>query len=619
MTPKHLILATAGHVDHGKTALIKALTGTDTDRLPEEKARGITIDLGFAHLELPGISLGLIDVPGHEDFIRNMIAGLGAIDLALLVVAADDGWMPQTEEHWQILNYLGVRRIVVAITKCDLGDAARTETAVREELRSHSLGKIPIVLTSVRDGTGLGDLKQTLAQVCDTLPAARDIGKPRLFVDRVFTVRGTGTVVTGTLAGGQLKQGDTVVLQPQNLRARVRALQSHNQPLEIALPGTRTAVNLPDLRIEDIPRGTVLTTMENEEANRTIDVLLERAEADSRPLKNASTIQMHYGSARFTARITLLDRRELLPGEKCIARLRCTKPVFLFAGDRFILRDSSGRATVAGGVVLNPDAAGTKFRSAIERTFLETRAVAPNDLLTLRRTQLRRDKVSRREALLSKSNFSAAEIRAALTGADEVVLRGEIVADKTWWDGIRLRAEKLIEAEHNAHPEHLGMALLDLRAGLALPDPELSEAIVADLKERGFILEKGAIRRSDHRPSLPPSLAPAGAQLRAALAARPFDPPSAKELAPSAAAEQALRFLCETGEVTQLSVDLFLATDAFDKMKALVAQTLRGRGLATSSELRQVLGTSRRSLIPFLERCDRDGLTIREGDRRRLR
>ncbi len=416
-----------------------------------KKRAGSRSTLDFAHLDLPGVSLGLIDVPGHEDFIRNMIAGLGAIDLALLVVAADDGWMPQTEEHWQILNYLGVRRVVVAITKCDLGDAARTEAAVREKLGSHSLGEIPIVLTSVRTGTGLEELKRTLAEVSDTLPAAPDHGKPRLFVDRVFTVRGTGTVVTGTLTGGQLRQGDNVLLQPQKLRARVRALQSHNQPLEIALPATRTALNLPDLRVEEIPRGTVLTTVETAEASCTIDVLIERAALSPRPLKNASVIQMHYGSARFTARITLLDRRELLAGEKAIARLRCTKPAFVFVGDRFILRDSSGRATIAGGVVLNPDADGTKFRSTTEKEFLQARAAAPNDVVNLVRSQLVRDRVVQRASLLVKSNFSEATIAAAierLVQDGEAFVHDAIVADSSWWRTLRDRAMAAIDAEH---------------------------------------------------------------------------------------------------------------------------------------------------------------------------
>src|SRR6476659_953024 len=374
---RHLILATAGHVDHGKTALVKALTGVYTDRLPEEKARGITIDLGFARLALPGFSVGVIDVPGHEDFIRNMIAGLGAIDLALLVVAADDGWMPQTEEHFQILNYLGIRHGVVAITKCDQGDPARITADVRDQLRGTLLSEMPIVETSARVATGLDELKQALARVSAGIPPPRDCGKPRLFVDRVFALRGTGTVVTGTLTGGRLSRGKTISAQPQNLRARIRSIQSHNQSLEMALPGTRTALNLPDLRPDEIPRGSVLTTIDSAESSRAIDAMVERSPRcflPSRSLKNASVVQVHYGSARFPARILLLDRRELLPGETAIARLRFTQPVFVFAGDRSLIRDSSGRQTVAGGVVLNPNAEGTRFRASAERSFLQARA-----------------------------------------------------------------------------------------------------------------------------------------------------------------------------------------------------------------------------------------------------
>ena len=619
VTERHFILATAGHVDHGKTALVKALTGVDTDRLPEEKARGITIDLGFARLALPGVSLGLIDVPGHEDFIRNMIAGLGAIDLALLVVAADDGWMPQTEEHWQILNYLGVRQVVVAITKCDLGDTARTEAQVRKQVGDNAVRIVP---TSVRSGAGLEELKQTLEEVCATLPSPPDIGKPRLFVDRVFTVRGTGTVVTGTLTGGKLAPGETIALQPQNLRARIRAIQSHNEPLEVALPGTRTALNLPDLRTEDIPRGSVLTNVENSESSRTIDALIERAAAAGRPLKTASVIQLHYGSARFTARIAFLDRRELLPGERAIARLRFTKPAFVFVGDRFIIRDSSGRATIAGGVVLNSDAERTKFRSTVERAFLESRAVAPDDILTLVRTQLRRDKVARRTALLVKSNFGEEAIARALerlVHEKELVAHGAIVADATWWQALRERAIAAIDAEHIAHPERAGLDLAALRAGLSLDDHELHDALIADLCGQGFSCAHGTIQRQSHRPSLPASLAEAGEKIRAALAARPFDPSSRKELITDAAAQKALRFLSETGEVIVINEEVLLSAEAFEQMKSLLAQALRERGPSTVSELRQALGTTRRVLVPLLERCDRDGLTSRQGDRRTLR
>jgi selenocysteine-specific elongation factor len=625
VTIKNLILATAGHVDHGKTALVKALTGVDTDRLPEEKARGITIDLGFARLALPGFSVGVIDVPGHEDFIRNMIAGLGAIDLALLVVAADDGWMQQTEEHFQILNYLGIRHGVVAITKCDLGDPARIAADVRERLRGTSLGEMPIVQTSARAETGLDELKQTLARVSASIPPPRDSGKPRLFVDRVFTVHGTGTVVTGTLTGGRFSRGETISLQPQNIRVRIRAMQSHNQSLEVALPGTRTALNLPDLRPGEIPRGSVLTTIASAESSRAIDAIVERsarAFLPSRPLKNAAVVQVHYGSARFTARILLLDRRELLPGETAIARLRFTKPAFVFAGDRFIIRDSSGRQTIAGAVVLNPDAEGTRFRAPAERNFLQARAAAPNDLVTLLGTQLQRDQFVRRAALLLQSSFSEDEIMKAVDHlADEkkAFTSGTIVADAAWWEALRQRAIDAIDAEHAAHPERAGLDLAQLRAHLSLDDAELENALIADLSEQEFSCTQGAIKRRSHQPSLPAVLEGAGGKIRAALAARPFDPPSRKELIVDAAAQQALRFLSETGEVILLNEDVLLSADAFAQMKSRIAQALRASGPATVSELRQLLGTTRRVIVPLLECCDRAGLTSRQGDRRTLR
>ncbi len=626
MTPaKPLILATAGHVDHGKTALVKALTGTDTDRLPEEKARGITIELGFAHLALPGLSLGVIDVPGHEDFIRNMIAGLGAIDLALLVVAADDGWMPQTEEHLQILDYLGVEHGVVAITKCDLGDPARVAAEVQERLHGTSLSKAPIVATSARTGTGLEELTRALEQVCTKIPAPRDLGKPRLFVDRAFTLYGTGTVVTGTLTSGALTRGEAVSLQPQNLSARVRGLQSHNQLLEVALPGTRTALNLPDLRPEEIPRGSVVTTLAGAEASLTIDALIERSGRSvlpSRPIKNASVLQVHYGTARFAARVLLLDRRELLPGEHAVARLRLACPAFVFAGDRFIIRDSSGRQTIAGGIVLNPDAAGTKFRASAERSFLQARAAAPNDVENLLTTQLRRDRVRKRAELLAQSNFSEAEIAAAvdrLVRAQAIVACGAFVADADWWQALRDRAVEAIEAEHRTHPERPGLDLARLRAHLALTGAELENALVTDLCRQDFSCAQGTIKRWSHRPSLPAALQGAGEKIRAALAARPFDPPSRKELSTTPGAQPALRFLLDTGEIVALGDDVLLSAGALAQMKTLIAQTLRQRGAATVSELRQLLGTTRRVTVPLLERCDRDGLTKREGDRRRLR
>ena len=313
---QHFILATAGHVDHGKSALVEALTGIDPDRLPEEKARGITIDLGFAHLELLStlnpqpstIHLGIVDVPGHEDFVKNMVAGVGSIDLALFVVAADDGCMPQSEEHLQILSYLNVRRAVVALTKIDLAVDEKAVTAqLREQLAASPFAQAPIVPTSVVSGRGLDELKTTLARVLSQTPLPRDIGKPRLPVDRVFTLRGIGTVVTGTLTGGTLRRGQTVVIQPSGMTTRIRSLQNHNRDAEISGPGTRTALNLPDVEgsptAAGIRRGDAITLPELGGPVNALDVTLEKSArligsnaAAARPLKDGSLVRVHHGS-----------------------------------------------------------------------------------------------------------------------------------------------------------------------------------------------------------------------------------------------------------------------------------------------------------------------------------
>ncbi len=366
MTTRHFIIATAGHVDHGKSALVKALTGTDPDRLPEEKKRQITIDLGFAALNVTApngdkIHAGIIDVPGHEDFVRNMIAGVGSIDLALFVVAADDGWMPQSEEHLQILNYLGVRRAVIALTKSDLGRIDIATNQIREQLTDTSFADAPIVPTSVRTGTGIEKLVNTLATQLARTEPQRDISKPRLFIDRVFTLRGIGTVVTGTLTGGSLRRGQQIVVYPTNVETRIRSIQSHGHELEIAQAGMRTAINLPDLRVDQIKRGDVVTLPGHGAPSSTLIVRVQKLSRFNRdktvahPLKNGSSLYVHHGASRVAARIRLRENGSLEGGKDKIARLKLASPVFAFIGDRFVVRDSSERHTIAGGIVLDPD------------------------------------------------------------------------------------------------------------------------------------------------------------------------------------------------------------------------------------------------------------------------
>ena len=612
---KHLILATAGHVDHGKTALIKALTGTDTDRLPQEKARGITIELGFAHLELGDVSLGIIDVPGHEDFIKNMVAGVGSIDLALLVVAADDGWMPQTEEHFQILTYLGVTRAVVALTKADL---ARTPAeSIRAQLAGTAFAHAPIIPVSVRDGIGLEELREQLARECSSVPPQRDVGKPRLAVDRAFTLRGIGMVVTGTLSGGKLRRADAIVVQPSGRAGQIRAIQNHGREIDVSEPGMRTALSIPGA---EIVRGDVITHAELANTTTAADVLVTRSTrlpANARPLKHGATVRVHHGTAASSARIFFANEQALPAGEGGVAELRFDAPIFVFAGDRLVLRNSSEENTLAGALVLDPDAAAGKFRHPAQQQLLAARAEAPDDPAVFVRTQLRRDRFVPRSSFLLKSRFSAEEIQRASGGAKIV---GEFICDPNWWRGIQQRAASLIDAEHAAHPNRLGLDLARLRDLLAteLPAPELFNTLVADLSVREFIRSNDTIRRANHRPSLPATLQSVGSRIRDALAKRPFDPPSKKELAPDTAAQQALRFLRDTNEIIEISADVVVSREAVEQIRDTISKALREKGGASVSDLRQLLGNSRRVMVPLLEYFDRAGLTRRIGDKRVL-
>jgi len=629
---QHFIVATAGHVDHGKSALVKALTGTDPDRLPEEKARGITIDLGFAHLELPSIRpndppflLGIVDVPGHEDFVKNMVAGVGSVDLALFVVAADDGWMPQTEEHLQILNYLGVPRAVVALTKADLTqDEEGVGCAIREKLRGTPYADAPIVATSSVSGRGMDELKAALARVLAETPPLRDIGKPRLPVDRVFQLQGVGTVVTGTLTGGTLRRGQTVVIQPSEKPTRIRSIQSHSRDVESSEPGTRTALNLPDLAVEEIHRGDVVTLAELGGPSTTLDVLVEISPRANHSLKDGALVKLHHGSGHTAARVAFFSAKELAPGERGLTQLRCEEPVFVFAGDRAILRDAAEQRTLAGAVVLDPDASRKGFRGETRRKILDRRAQAPHDILGYVASQLARDGVTRPTELLRKSRFSVEEIRdcvSRLAAGGAAVVAGNFVVDAAMWRTMRLKAVEAIDARHRAHPEQLGLPLNELRVALAAKQTsgEILGELVRDLCRSEFVHAGAVIRRAAHRPALPEKLQAVGSKLRAALAAKPFDPPSRQALAPDPRSQQALRFLIETGEAVEINPDVVLAADALARAGESIRRFIREHGPATVSELRQMLGSSRRVVVPLLERLDRDGITFRQEDKRTLR
>jgi selenocysteine-specific elongation factor len=623
VTTRHFIIATAGHVDHGKSALVKALTGTDPDRLPEEKKRQITIDLGFAALNVTApngdrIQAGIVDVPGHEDFVRNMIAGVGSIDLALFVVAADDGWMPQSEEHLQILNYLGVQRAVIALTKSDLGGIDLVTNQIRERLSGTPFAGSPIVNTSVRTGTGIKNLINTLiTQLARTEPQ-RDIQKPRLFIDRVFTLRGIGTVVTGTLTGGSLRRGEHIVVYPANLETRIRSIQSHSHELEVAHPGMRTAINLPDLRVDQIKRGDVVTLPGHGTPTSTLIVRVEKSPALNRdktvvyPMKNRSSIYVHHGASRVAARIRFRENGSLEAGEKKIAHLKLASPIFAFTGDRFVVRDSSERHTIGGGIVLDPDGDKESLASNI----------ALDSVDVLLRATVARQGFAHRESLLSKSRFSADEISDALKNLEkkgEIFVSQQIAADYEFWRKLRAQAIGLIEKTHKNSPEHAGIDLGELRSALRIQESEVFESLVADLCNGDFVRKGSVIALNSHRATLPMRIQPVEKRVRAALTGQPFDPPPRKAIESDPQARQVVRFLIENGEVTELALDVLLSRENFERMKSQVAEFISKNGPATVSELRQALGSSRRIMVPLLERLDREGVTRRVGDKRCLR
>ena len=644
MSDRHYILGTAGHIDHGKSSLVKALTGTDPDRLPEEQARGMTIELGFANLSIPAsddsddeLIIGVVDVPGHSDFVRNMVAGVGSVDLALFIVAADDGWMPQTEEHYQILNYLGVKSAIVALTKIDLvDDLELVLDDIRENLEGGPWQDIDVIPTSAQTGSGIDELRAKISEMLTEAPPVRDCGKPRLPVDRAFSLKGVGTIVTGTLIDGAITSGSDLVAQPSGLKAHIRNVQSHRADQNTVLPGTRTALNLTGISVaqrgvEGIARGDVITDPTLGEAVTVIDVRLEKSDREvrgqkksTRPIRTGREVLFHYGSSSLAARMHLLGTKSLEAGDSAIAELRFKEPVYVFVGDRFVLRDASAGVTLAGGVVLDEDANRRMFRKPWQERFLNGRVENPDDLETLIKTQLIRDKAASAVGMLAKSRFSKDEIAAKTDQLIEqrvLAQSGSWVFDQEWWARVSGTAATMIQDFHKAEPDLIGLAIRDLKAEVEpeLPTTNLFGVLLDGLLADAFVKAGPNIRHRNHTPKLPPDLTAAADKLRKLLAEDLIAPPNKGELATGDAEEKALRFLIQIGDVVELNPKTVIAAEGYDRLKRQVMDFLQTNGAATASDLRKVTETSRRILLPVLERFDALGVTVRDGDYRSLK
>jgi selenocysteine-specific elongation factor len=619
------VIGTAGHVDHGKSTLVQALTGIDPDRLREEKARGMTIDLGFAWLLLPGIEdeVSIVDVPGHERFIKNMLAGVGGIDLALLVVAADEGVMPQTREHLAILDLLGVQRGVVALTKSDLVDADWLELVqadVAETLDGTTLEGAPLVAVSAVSGAGLDELKQTLAEALLATTPKRDIGRPRLPIDRAFTVAGFGTVVTGTLIDGALTVGQEIVVEPQGMRSRVRGLQAHRRKVERIPPGSRTAVNLAGLATDDLRRGMVLSTTGWLRPTEVVDVRLTTVRDLARPLRHNAEVTFHTGSSETPGRLRLLDADMLDPGKSGWAQIKLFAPVAAVKGDRFVLR--SPNATLAGGTVVDTRPrrhrrnhtptlaalAALEQGSPEERLLAALAQVEPADIVALaRRTGQGQPEL--RELVTTV----LADNQAVALGGDQP-MPGVQLYTRAGFERLTESARAAAAVFLREHPLRAGMPREELKSRLGLQS-KLFNGVVERWTADGVLVERGAtLAPPDYAPTLTPVQRREADAFLASLRAHPFTPPS--ENLPE---RELLSYLAECGEVVPVADGVVFDAAAYRQMLTSIVGALQGGGAITLAQVRDMFGASRRYAQALLEHLDERHITRRVGDERVLR
>jgi len=639
-------IGTAGHIDHGKSTLVKALTGIDPDRLAEEKERGMTIDLGFAWLTLPnGREVSIVDVPGHEGFIKNMLAGVGGIDAALLVVAADEGVMPQTREHLAILDLLRVRRGVVALTKADLVDAEWLELVreeVAEQLKPTTLAGAPIIPVSAYTRQGLPELLAQLERILDEAQERQDIARPRLPVDRVFTMTGFGTVVTGTLLDGTFRSGQEVEVLPQGLKTRIRSLQTHRHQVDVAVPGSRVAINLANVPRTELARGDVVALPGQLQPTMLVDARIQLLADAARPLAHNTLVDFYSGSQEVPAKVRLLDVEESKPGQSAWAQLRLSRPAVVARRDRFILRISSPSMTIGGGEVIDMQPRyHRRFQQSV-LTALETLAQGSPEELVLaaldKRRQPSRAGTKSPHGLLGyeladivkQSNLPQDVTRQTLeTLLTERQVRriGALWFAQTVWDALSEEAVRLVGEQHRQYPLRSGLSKEEWRTRLNLP-PRMASEIFLALQEEGKLAEVtgttgttgGYIRLPDFVPAFTTAQQHQVEQLLRKFHENPYTPPGRAE-AEAFVGGEVLAALIEQGTLVKLggSADavLFLRESYAEALAKLVVY-LREHGEMTAAEARDVLGTTRKYILPLLEHMDERRITRRVGDVRVL-
>ena len=619
------VIGTAGHVDHGKSTLVKALTDIDPDRLPEEKEREMTVDLGFAWMTLPsGREVSIVDVPGHERFIKNMLAGVGAIDLALLIVAADESVMQQTREHLAILDILQIKRGLVVVTKTDLVDEELVELVkaeVEDAVAGTSFEGCPMVGVSAYTGAGLEELKAVIDDILDQTGARRDLGRPRLPVDRCFSISGFGTVVTGTLIDGFFAVGQEVELAPSGMRGRIRGLQSHKARVEQSNPGVRLAVNLSGIARNDIQRGDFVTLPGWLRSTRRLDARLRMVKGAPHPLRHNAGITFHLFTSEVGARVRLLDADRLAPGEEGWIQLLLDEPVPMVKGDYFVLR--SAEDTLGGGQIVDPNPRRRHRRfnqETIEQLLMLDQGSGEDVIFSVAnqwgpcdlRTLSQRSNLSTEEAL---------ERATLLAEADDLIILGSLGMDSDGvvysaqgWNILKGKVLLALQTYHNRHPLRRGAPTQEIRSRSELSQPVYLKAL-ARLVEEGSLFEEGQfLRLPDYQVSLTPELERQAADYLQSLEQTPYAPPTERHPDP-----ELLGALIDQGKVVKVNESVVFAASAYRELTDKIVAHLEDKGSITVADARTMFDTSRKYILPLLEHLDQQRVTRRVGDERVLR
>lgn len=634
-----IIVGTAGHIDHGKTALIKALTGIDADRLPEEKRRGITVDLGFAEMTVGEVHFGFVDVPGHERFVKNMLAGASGIDLVMLVIAADKGVMPQTREHFDICRLLGINSGVIVLTKTDLVDTETLELAKLDatELVANSfLENAPIVSVSSRTGKGVETLKETIRQIGTQLPARRDQLVTRLFIDRSFSMKGFGTVVTGTLASGEIVEGIEMELLPDRIKVRVRGLQTHGQAVKTATAGRRVAVNLSSIDHSSVTRGMVLVEPNILRPTQIIDAEVEVLTDAAKPLRSRQRVRIHIGTIEALARIQVLNKQnEIEPGGKDLVQIRLETPVLAVPGERFIVRSYSPQTTIAGGSVIDAFAARHRPKD-LDHVWQHL-----HDLLHASGDNNEKVRLLLEDAVRSGLSFAVLQARTALrkdiltAAIDTNIASGSIIeaggryVSSNEFESLSRSVEAAIEDFHRREPLAKGMPREALREKLfAFLPSEVFQSVIESLRLSGKIgLDKETIRLGSHEQKLSPVEAAFSEKIFAKYKNAGLEVPKLEDvLAESITgtdltlqnARKLFQLFLDSGEIVKVTDEFYFAKNAIDGLAASLRQFAAKSSdrLIDVPKFKDLAGISRKYAIPLLEYFDREHITSRAGDKR---